>query len=832
MLKTFMIRSALLVVACALSVSAHAYASDPKRLDVPAGDLTAALESLASQSGIELVYASEQLKGLSTKGVNGILTPEDAVTKLLEGTPLTFRKDPSGAMLITLSESLLSPQAGEAFPATEGNEAGSPRNGKGEVASQDSKRRLAQNDQSPPAGTSNSREQPDSIADTRSNSGARNNGGNDWEIVVTARKREERLLDVPMAVSAFTGDMIERQGASNIADFLQEAPGVNLFERTSGYKVSIRGISSSTGANENGYYLDELPFTGVTTPIYPDVRSWDMERVEVLRGPQGTLFGEGSMGGTVRILTHDPQFNEWEARAVATGSSTEDGGDNWSGKALLNVPLVDDRLALRFAGTKEEYEGWIDSSVAENLNDQDITTYRGKLRFQPSDRLWFTASYWHFDGEFPRGSSSTDAGTAAPNGLSTTSEYDLYGASLNYEIGPTALFYSYAQNDYDASEIGTLLGGTVESLINVVVRSHELRLSSIDEGPAQWTVGAYHRDADRKDSFEFALFGVSNRDETEATSKAIFGEVTYSFASVPIDVTAGLRYVREELGGFEANTGTVTEDADATFESTNPRLIIAWRAKEEWRVYVSAAKGYRSGQNQSTLSLALAQLVGVDLPATLQDDSVWSYELGTKASLANGRVVIEGAVYHNDWEDAPALMPLPGTNFAGSINSDGTETTGIEASIAVRLANAWTVNLGGSYADATYAGDVPGTGIQEGNPVDDHARTTASASVDYRPTIFNGLQGLMLVAAQYNSAREFPSIGPPQFLPGDAMTTLTARVGAEGDHWGMYVVGENLTNEDGAASPRQVSNPALPGTAYRLRPRTVGVEFLFSFGGP
>ena len=151
-------------------------------------------------------------------------------------------------------------------------------------------------------------EEPDSAPQTS----AETSRDSEDTIIVTARKREERAVDVPIALTAVSGEALELRGADNLADFLQEAPGVGVYDQGSGsQKITIRGISTSLGANENGYYLDDLPFTGVTVPIAPDVRAWDLDRVEILRGPQGTLFGEGSMGGTVRILTKGADLDEW-----------------------------------------------------------------------------------------------------------------------------------------------------------------------------------------------------------------------------------------------------------------------------------------------------------------------------------------------------------------------------------------------------------------------------------------------------------------------------------------------------------------------------------------
>lgn len=656
------------------------------------------------------------------------------------------------------------------------------------------------------------------------------------EVIVTARKREERLLDVPVAVSAFTADAIEQRGAPNIGSFLQEAPGVNLYDRGNGFKVTIRGISTSLGANENGYYLDDLPFTGVTVPLNPDVRAWDLERVEVLRGPQGTLFGEGSMGGTIRIITRDAQFNEWQASASVSGSDTKGGGDNiglnTGIKGMVNVPLLDDKLALRLTGTRERFDGWNDepNGGAKDVNTTEISTYRARLRFQPVEQLSINAMYWHFNADYPRDSSATDDGHVGTGTvLASGTEYDLFGLSASYDFGPASLFYSFSHNDFSLPQVGSLFGGELSAGIDIKVKSHELRAASSGEGPWQWTVGAYQRDANREDNFLFPLFGLDNVDATDTRSQALFSEVTYSFPNAPFDLTGGLRYVREKIGGFEANSGVATADQGKTYTSVNPRAIIAWRPNDDWRVYLSAAKGYRSGQLQPTVSLALAEPLGISLPAALGDDSIWSYELGTKANLLDGRMVLEAAVYHSDWKDVTVRIPLGTSGFNGLINSKGTKTNGVEANVNLRLTEAWTVNVNGSYADAKYAGAVPGTGIADGRPVDDVAKTTASASLMYERPAFNTLTGSARLGVQYNSKRDFASFGPPLYYPGDAITAVDFRTGLEAEHWGAFLFVDNLTDENGATSPRTWDSSTNEITASRLRPRTVGIEIRMDF---
>lgn len=658
----------------------------------------------------------------------------------------------------------------------------------------------------------------------------------DSEIVVTARKREERAIDVPIAISAMSGQGLEDRGARNLSDVLQEAPGVGVYDMGSGFsKITIRGVSTSLGANENGYYLDDLPFTGVTVPLNPDVRAWDLDRVEILRGPQGTLFGEGSLGGTVRVLTRGADLDEWEAKASAFVSGTEDGGTNSGIKGAFNAPIIPGMLAVRVAGTHERFDGWLDNSVAgtKNVDDQRYDTFRAKARFDPTDRLSITGSYWWFNASFPGGNSkATDDGEQSQASvLASKVRYRLYGATARYDLGDAEIFYGYSHNKFFLPQAGNYLGGRLETDIAIKVDAHELRLASTGDGPLQWTVGGYLRNATRSDDFSFALFGIDNVDYTRSKAKAVFGEATYTLGR--FDLTAGLRYYEEELGGFEANSGVVTPDEGDTYKSANPRFSIAWHPRENATIYASAAKGFRAGQLQPTTSVALGQQLGIDLPAALAQDSIWTYEVGGKADLFGRMLTVEGALFYSEWKDVTVRIPIGTTGFNGLINSNGTETKGAELSLVLRPAKGLTLNASGAYVDATYAAAVPGTGIAAGAPVDDVAKFTANASADYRTEIANDIFATARISWQHTSPRRFDSF--PGYLPGDRIDRIDARVGADIGALNIALFVDNLTNENGAASFRSVQ-PIAPGiddiTANRLRPRTFGIEASFTFGGP
>ncbi|MGF7153656.1 TonB-dependent receptor [Novosphingobium gossypii] len=663
--------------------------------------------------------------------------------------------------------------------------------------------------------------------------------GGDDAIVVTARKREERAIDVPIAVTAISGTTLEKRGAANLADFLQEAPGIGIYDGGSalGTRITMRGISTSLGGNENGFYLDDLPFTGVTVPISPDVRAWDLDRVEVLRGPQGTLFGEGSMGGTVRILTRGADLDNWEAKGLGMVSDTRGGGTNAGVKGAFNAPIIPGVLAVRFAGTHERYQGWVDNSSTgqTNVNDQTYDTFRARARFDPTDRLSITGTYWLSKSDFPGGGSSARDDGQQTRGTVPYSKNrtEVYGATARYDLGRAELFYSYSHSDFDLPQEGRSARGPIRTRIGIDVDAHELRLTSTGEAPLKWTVGAYARNSQRNDIVQFAAAGIDNDAQLRTSARALFGEATYTLPGAPVDLTAGLRYFEDHLRGFEANSGVVTEQPGDTYHSWNPRFSVAWHPVADATIYASAAKGFRSGQIQPTVPLALAPLYGVTLPATLSQDSIWTYEVGAKADLWDRRLSVETAVFYSDWKDVTVRIPIPGTTFNGLINSKGTHTKGVELSLVARPVPGLVLSAGGAYVDAEYVGSVPGTAIVDGAAVDDVAKFTANAALDYSAQISDTVSAFARIGWQHSSPRRNSSYAA--FLPGDTVDRVDARIGVDLEQVTLALFADNLTNDNGATSFRQVQQlgpTTFDITSNRLRPRTLGVEASFRFGGP
>ena len=652
------------------------------------------------------------------------------------------------------------------------------------------------------------------------------------EIIVTAQKREERLLDVPISMTAFTDGMLADQGAAQLADFLQTAPGVGIIDNQSGSQnIQIRGINSTFGNAPVGYYLDELPFTLVGNTQVPDVRTYDLQRIEVLRGPQGTLYGDGSLGGTIRILTHDPDLGGFDAGADLIGSSTSGGDSNWAAKGMLNMVLSEDVAALRLVASEESFGGWIDntSSGVKDQNERDISNFRGKLRWAPTERLDIILSAWHTDQDIIGDTLALDDGTTPDPAPEYDTEYDLYGATIRYSFDSFDLLSASSWMDYTADSV-TWIAGLFEfiDLTDQEIFSQELRLASTGSGMFRWTTGLFYREMDRHTVAQLPVFGVSQDLILTSDSWAAFGEGTWTVLNDKLDLTVGLRYFEDDrlyqedvdpflLSIIQSVDPTFTGTVDETFDNTSPRFNATWRFNDDWNVYGNVAKGFRTGQPQPAISLGLAVLSGVEIPTGIEPETLWSYEIGTKGLFFDGRAMIEAALFYNDWEDLQ--VPVVVTPQVRALVNGGTaETRGVELALTVNPLEGLSLQFAGSYTDAEFTESVAGINISDGDRVPNVPEVLLSASSTYRWPFSDSLNGFVYGGVQYASERT----DTINFAAdSDSTTRVDLRLGLESRIWSAYLFADNLTDEDGAIAPYYLGPN---GPATRLRPLTVGLQ--------
>jgi outer membrane receptor protein involved in Fe transport len=568
------------------------------------------------------------------------------------------------------------------------------------------------------------------------------------EIVVSATKRDTLLQETPLAITAISGDALERRGAQSLEDFFREVPGLVVQEGETGGgrgRMSIRGVRSQGEATVAMYY-GETPIVGSEgTAADPggrtgDLAVYDLRRVEVLRGPQGTLYGSSSMGGAVRYIFNDPDPEALSGRVRTEVSSTEHGGVNYGGAGMLNLPLTD-QLALRTVGTYTYREGYIDQ-LALRLNDtNDMEQYsvRSSLQYTPTDTLSLTLMGIHQDSQLDDAAFYRVAlgqfNHNWPTQYSYDEQFDLLSAVVKWDLGPAQLVSASAwqnsQTERTVDATATILSslaapttacriyfnltapaacstaqrdqylayaasrspGLFYAVMDTSVLTQELRLSSSGDGAFQWSIGGYFEDRDDDvDSYVVRADAATGRliepldvtglryIATDYRQWAAFGEGTYEF--VPgWSVTAGLRY----YDYTKTVAGEVVTPSAPTFQAASP--------------YTSTTTGESgivgkfgvNGQLTDDLMVYATAAEGFrpggtnNTPNIPQDlipfeaDSLWSYELGLKTQWLQDKLVVNVAGYRIDWDNIQVSTRTADNVFSFITNAGAARVYGFEA---------------------------------------------------------------------------------------------------------------------------------------------------------
>lgn len=388
-------------------------------LDIRSQPIGDALNEFGQQSGIQILLYSEVAKGLTGPALVGAFTPDEALLQLLSNTGLTYSYVNARTIAI---HSVISTVGGrEALR----KEAAPPVMRLANLQiSEEHSIELAQETDTRDVGHQNS-------SDERRRPRIE-------EVVVTAQKRTERLQDVPISISVLGGSDLDRSTAEGITESLNSVPGV-LAQASyigGGTQIAVRGVAASStllhGSSPIAYYLDSVPFGLIKTSVAPDSNAYDLERVEVLRGPQGTLYGASALNGVVRVLSKDADLEEFQFKARTSASGTERGGDvNYRADLAANVPIVEGKLAARAVVGYDNQSGWIDRPNEKDANDAELRNMRLKLNAQPIDELSVGLSVWLSRAKYGAPSMANDNGRysiAAYEPMLT--DYDTYGLKI------------------------------------------------------------------------------------------------------------------------------------------------------------------------------------------------------------------------------------------------------------------------------------------------------------------------------------------------------------------------------------------------------------------
>lgn len=685
------------------------------------------------------------------------------------------------------------------------------------------------------------------------------------EVIVTAQKREQALIDVPMSVTAISGQALEEMGAASLLDISQVSPGFSVVEAGPGLQnLQMRGISSTFGKATVGYQFDSVSLTSFSL-TQPDAATFDLAGVEVLRGPQGTLYGEGSMGGTIKLISNAPKLDTWEGRLQLQARETRDGDPGHDIDGVLNIP-VSERSALRIVASAGETGGFIDQPALDNENANYAKQRNGRIRYQWQALDWLTLDAMVMGAETDGGASNAaDENYQQPDRVESRidDEMMLYSLDLGFDFDFADISFNNAFFDrdflfnYDGREgvpgllktglapLDELARPIILEAVNSVPSTlltqtktlvSELRISSMGAGRFYWIAGLYYRDF-RENSGQSGF--INNRGvevplqnyifESESDAKAVFGQIEMDWTPW-LNTALGARFFKEQIvTQTRGSSGGMSIDNfdDDTYTAFTPRLTISFRAPDGWdgvaehiMGYISAAEGFRSGGANIRFSDdSPVPPFGDTVPPTYDPDYITTYEIGGKIIFEGGLVTAEAAIFHNEWEEVQ--QATRGDTFSWIANVGNTEGTGVELNLMWSPLPGLNINLSGAYIDTEFTSG--SLSKEPGDPVDFVAPKTASAGVSYSFNWIEGYPGFARIDYNYSDKTVYFDRGLNYDFESDVIRFVNARIGLEREAYQVYLFGRNLLDQRIAVDANRIEFQA------RSRPRTLGLELNINF---
>jgi len=800
-MKTF--RYLLIAAVLIASGNGLAQAADSNDTGIAAQPLDRALEKFAEHSGMQVIYVAELANGKESNGADANLSNTDTLDQLLASTGLDYEYLNDRTVTVQATKVDGGPDLGKTQPAS------SPV-----LMAQN--QTPAQSEQRQTTNSSNIDKQtlPSTLE----------------EIVVTAQKREQRLIDVPISIVAMDAAELESRGIEDLADLAIAVPELTVIETFPGSSmVFIRGLGSFTdGSSLTGIYLDEY---GVSISGFAEIsqRVVDLERAEVLRGPQGTLYGQGAVGGTVRLITKTPELDRFSARADSSFYLTQDSDEvSHRVSGVVNIPVVEDVFGVRIAGEWEAAGGWVDNPVAgeEDVNDREMKNVRINGLWRPSDALEVKGTVLIDRLSADSANANIDEnrdlvtfifpGTLLPG----VSETNLYGLTVTYDFGPVQLLSASSYFDWNrviSQSIRTGLDALFTDVaFDVESFTQELRLSSTGEGPLVWTAGVFYRDVVQVTSFPAGAavidFGIGPiplpafNAELESKSWAVFGDASYALTD-RLEFGGGVRYFEDDR---EINDGV-----DANFDKLTWRTYLSFDLTQSIKTYASIATGFRSG------GINFADL------SPFNPDELLSYEVGAKGVFFDGQVTAELALFYSDYKDLQALLVRPPTSSVTN-NVGDAEIKGVDWSLVWYPVEDLTLAFSGNVIDSEISKLIGTSTKIVGDPVDFVPGHSYTVSLNYAFDWSATTAGSFRLDFNEQGKMNYIDRVGGQFGKSDRLQFLNARLGAAWENWSLELFAKNLLDEDGEISAFGQQPQAL-NSPYRSTPRTIGVKLGVAF---
>ena len=535
-------------------------------------------------------------------------------------------------------------------------------------------------------------------------------------IVVTARKREERLQDIPVAATALTGDAIEARGLTSVRDVATLTPGLNINSDAGGRAfVAIRGVGVTLVDSVQpgvGLFIDGVYQQNTSYLNNPLV---DVERVEVLRGPQGTLYGKNTLGGAINIVTRQPG-NTLEASAVASYAGPD---DSWFASTSVSGPVIEDKLQLRLAYAHREKSGFTRNTLLKrDAMPLNTDTVSATIRALPAEGVVLTinGSYdWVKAGSvtYAYVTGPTDYNREVRLNTSNLQQLDYKRLNGKLEFPLEALDTKVTLiGAYDERDTFTPAGDVDFSATDIArnrgtdllrTRTAELRFDSDISDTLSSIVGAFYsretRDGDTVTTLFPGVLNITNRqiNHTRNNTWALFGNLFWR-PSDKIELSAGLRYDEQDRKAtgevYVRGTGGAIPPAALSENHFSPRVALSYKWSTDLMTYASVSRGFRGGGFNSPVAPF----------RTYEGDSVWTYEVGTKYTAPDGRASLAVSAFYNDYTNYIGLNSIAPAVTGGfttvDLNTGDVESYGIEIEGKLRATDNWTLTGGVSLQHA------------------------------------------------------------------------------------------------------------------------------------
>ncbi len=702
------------------------------------------------------------------------------------------------------------------------------------------------------------------------------------EVLVTATKRSESLQDVPVSITALSARDLEAMGAQQFFDYGTSVPnlsfGIGAADgNLAGRGIALRGIQ---GANTTGFYIDETPVLETLDPHIVDIA-----RIEVLRGPQGTLYGAESMGGTLRIITEQPDPNGTgiTGQVHAAGSDTQHGSFNSLAEGVVNVPLVPGTVALRASAFYESDSGYFDKGLGPEsapptaiLSDIGALKYYGgqiALRFQPISELSITPRVmYQRTNEYgdPYAYNSADnllqreVFNLNPGG---TDEWWLASLTVNYTlpfgsfVSSTGFFDRHTfelEDDTDVLQLDAGLASPIPSPITRKIDMHrwaeEIRFASTFQGPFQILVGGFYSDSVRPRDYEWtgqglgAIVGTGSDlalsfvDSREAKEQALFGDVSYDLLK-NLKATVGMRWYKDSDTFSQFTNGLFFGNAPSTYiapptseRGVTPKYLLEYKATPDLLLYTSAAKGFREGGENIALppgpapsgcdtDLANIGLTRAEI-GTFKSDDLWDYEAGFKSSFGERRYTLNATGFWIDWDKIQQLVSLPLCGYGITGNSGRARSQGGELEFSGRLSRELTLGLGFGYENARITEQGTGTPQTVGSPVYQVPRVTLASNLEYGRPLTSAWEGFGRLDYDHVGGSYSANNAQVNPLYRSSYNIADLRIGGRTSRYEVMAFVKNLTNEHANLGDAILIGAQVPGQPRFVinQPRTIGIE--------